>query len=178
MYTSDVRDNVNLLEYGKFVRLDNDVRFPAISVTRVAPNSTDLNPITALDVYPKYGVITYIANASDISGGGSTTITNVTATISNPVTAVRSNTVTNWDILSASLTQNTATALAANPAHQITISNDTGYTLYISRGAGIPLPLLNNNAIQLDLIANTNEVTIKQIGSTQALTAYGVYVKY
>ena len=67
MYTSDVRDNVNLLEYGKFVRIDNDVRFPAISVTRTAPNSTDLHPITSMDVYPKYGLITYLANPSDIN---------------------------------------------------------------------------------------------------------------
>jgi hypothetical protein len=67
MYNSDVRDNINLLEYGKFVRLDNDARFPAISVTRIAPNSTEANPITSVDVYPKYGLITYLANPSDIN---------------------------------------------------------------------------------------------------------------
>jgi hypothetical protein len=74
MYNSDVRDNINLLEYGKFVRLDNDARFPAISVTRVAPNSTEANPITAVDVYPKYGLITYLANPSDFKFGDSSNL--------------------------------------------------------------------------------------------------------
>jgi hypothetical protein len=66
MYNTDIRDNINLLEYGKFVRFDNDSRFPAISVTRFAPQSTDANPLTAVEVYPKYGVITYISNPEDI----------------------------------------------------------------------------------------------------------------
>ena len=151
MYTSDVRDNVNLLEYGKFVRLDNDSRFPAISVIRTAPNSTDLNPITALDVYPKYALITYTANSDE---------------------------VTSWDVLSGSIPQNTPTQLTSNASNKITITNDTGYTLYIKKTSGtVYFPLLNNTSVQLNLVSNTNEITIKQTGSSGALTVYGLYIK-
>ncbi|NDA63500.1 MAG: hypothetical protein EBX50_15890 [Chitinophagia bacterium] len=73
-FESRVVSNPTLAEYGKFVRLDNDSRFPAISVTRVSPyddsnafpENTNKAPLTSVEVYPKYGVITYLANASDI----------------------------------------------------------------------------------------------------------------
>jgi len=74
-YQSNVVRNPQLVEYGKFVELQNDSRFPAISVIRQQypdyseayniPLSTQ--PVSSVDIYPKYGVITYLANASDIS---------------------------------------------------------------------------------------------------------------
>jgi hypothetical protein len=73
-FESKVVSNPALAESGKFVRLENDSRFPAISVTRVSPyddsnafpQNTNRAPLTSVEIYPKYGVITYLANASDI----------------------------------------------------------------------------------------------------------------
>jgi hypothetical protein len=72
---SNVVKNAQTVEYGKFVELVNDSRFPAISVTRVQyqdtsnafPNNQGLPPLTSVDVYPKFAVLTYLANASDIA---------------------------------------------------------------------------------------------------------------
>jgi hypothetical protein len=74
MFESRVVKNPELVEYGKFVELKDDSRFPPISVTRVSyrdqsnafPNNAGLPPLTSVEIYPKYGVITYLANASDI----------------------------------------------------------------------------------------------------------------
>jgi hypothetical protein len=75
MFESRVVKNPELVEYGKFVELKDDSRFPPISVTRVSyrdqsnafPNNAGLPPLTSVEIYPKYGVITYLANASDIN---------------------------------------------------------------------------------------------------------------
>jgi hypothetical protein len=74
-YSSNVVRNPQTVEYGKFVEILGDSRFPAISVIRQQypdyseayniPLSTQ--PVSSVDIYPKYGVITYLANASDIS---------------------------------------------------------------------------------------------------------------
>ena len=74
-YQSNVVRNPQTVEYGKFVEIQGDSRFPAISVIRQQypdyseayniPLSTQ--PVSSVDIYPKYGVITYLANASDIN---------------------------------------------------------------------------------------------------------------
>lgn len=54
--------NHETAEYGKFVQLTNNTEFPAVSVIRYnSPNATGVQPMTAMEVYPKYGVITYDA---------------------------------------------------------------------------------------------------------------------
>jgi hypothetical protein len=73
-YQSNVVRNPQTVEYGKFVEIEGDARFPAVSVIRQQypdysqayniPLSTQ--PVSSVDIYPKYGVITYLANASDI----------------------------------------------------------------------------------------------------------------
>ena len=73
-FNSNVVRNPQTVEYGKFVEIEGDARFPAISVIRQQypdyseayniPLSTQ--PVSSVDIYPKYGVITYLANASDI----------------------------------------------------------------------------------------------------------------
>lgn len=87
-YDSNVFGNINSLEGGKFVEIQNDARFPAISVNRVRYRDNGA-PLTAVDIYPKYAVVTYLANASDISGGGGggTVLSSVSATITNQVSA-------------------------------------------------------------------------------------------
>lgn len=65
-YNSDVRANQELVEYQKFVELTNDSRFPAITTVRTTTLDSGLIA-SATTIYPKYGVITYLANASDIN---------------------------------------------------------------------------------------------------------------
>lgn len=63
-------------ENGKFIDLSYDSRFPSISVTKYLykddsdafPQNQGLPPLTSVDVYPKYAVLTY--NAGGIGGGG------------------------------------------------------------------------------------------------------------
>jgi hypothetical protein len=68
MYDSDVRVNQNLPEYGKFVEIKEDSRFPAVSVTRFnSPNVAGMAPVSSVDTYSKYAVLTHLVNASDIN---------------------------------------------------------------------------------------------------------------
>ena len=68
MYNSDVRVNQNLPEYGKFVEIKEDSRFPAVSVTRFnSPNVAGMAPVSSVDTYSKYAVLTHLVNASDIN---------------------------------------------------------------------------------------------------------------
>ena len=63
-YNSNFIQNIATLESGKFLEIVNDTRFPSVSVTRVSyPQSNTLPPITSVDVYPKYALITYDANS-------------------------------------------------------------------------------------------------------------------
>lgn len=68
MYNSNVVANEVLPEYGKFVEIKNDSRFPAISVTRWDYRDSGV-ALSAVSVYPKYAVLTYdvssaVANSS------------------------------------------------------------------------------------------------------------------
>lgn len=52
--------NYQTAEYGKFVELTNSTEFPAVSVTRFnSPNVAGMTPVSSVEVYPKYAVITY-----------------------------------------------------------------------------------------------------------------------
>jgi len=53
---SDVRANQQVVEYGKFVEIQNSTSFPAISVTR---SDSSVPSVTSVSVYPKYAVLTY-----------------------------------------------------------------------------------------------------------------------
>jgi hypothetical protein len=74
-YESSVVSNYQTAEYGKFVRLDDSTRFPAISVARIQypdrseafPENTNALPVTSYDIYPKFGIISYIANTDDFA---------------------------------------------------------------------------------------------------------------
>jgi len=73
---SNVVANPQLIEYGKFVRLDGDTRFPAISVinpdyldaSNAFKDNVGVPPLTSIDVYPKYAVLTYETNT--LGSGG------------------------------------------------------------------------------------------------------------
>jgi hypothetical protein len=55
------------LEYGKFVELQNDARFPPISVVHYEYPDMGTPGVSSLSIYPKTALITYLANASDIN---------------------------------------------------------------------------------------------------------------
>jgi len=74
-YTTNVVSNYQTAEYGKFVQYSpTDTRYPAVSVTRVnyldstlfAPGCS-YPPVSSVDVYPKYAVLSYIANPEDFN---------------------------------------------------------------------------------------------------------------
>jgi len=74
-YNNNVTKNSSQVEYSKFVEIENDSRFPAISVTRVLygdssqafGGQTNTPLLTSVDIYPKYAVLSYIANTDDFS---------------------------------------------------------------------------------------------------------------
>ena len=65
-YQSNVVANPQTVEYGKFLEIQGDTRFPAISVVRNTYPDTNTVGLTSLSVYPKYAVIAYLANPDDI----------------------------------------------------------------------------------------------------------------
>jgi hypothetical protein len=74
-YSSNVVANSQTAESGKFVQLDNDTRFPAVSVTRFryldtseAYTNTSTAPITSVEIYPKFAILTY--NVNTLGSGG------------------------------------------------------------------------------------------------------------
>jgi hypothetical protein len=74
MTNTNVTASYQTVEYNKFVELDHSV-FPPISVIRVQypdqsqafPQNYNVQPVSSVDVYPKYGVLTHITNPDDIS---------------------------------------------------------------------------------------------------------------
>lgn len=62
-------------EYGKFLQLGANTAFPPISVVRLSypdtssafPSNSGLGPLSSVDIYPKYAVLTHITNPEDIS---------------------------------------------------------------------------------------------------------------
>ena len=80
-FESRVVKNAQTVEYGKFVELKDDSRFPAISVTRVQypdqsnafPNNQGVPPLTSVEVYPKFAVITHDVGSGGAGPGGSFT---------------------------------------------------------------------------------------------------------
>jgi len=66
-YNPDVRAQQQLVEYQKFVEIQGDSRFPPVSTISWEYADTTTAAVSTLNIYPKYGVITYLANASDIN---------------------------------------------------------------------------------------------------------------
>jgi len=62
-------------EYGKFLELSNNSNFPPVSVVRWSypdttsafPGNSAAQPLSSVDIYPKYSVLTTLTNPEDIS---------------------------------------------------------------------------------------------------------------
>jgi len=66
-YQSNINTNQSTLEYGKFVELQGDARFPPLSVVHYEYPDMGAPGVSSLSIYPKSALITYLANASDIN---------------------------------------------------------------------------------------------------------------
>jgi len=140
-YNTVVVANQQLAEAGKFVDLSQNTRFPSVSVIRTSypdtteafPGNIGTQPITSIEVYPKYGIITYIANTDDFAvtlsaGQVSLDTSLIEGHLENidPATqAIESNT---FDTLTAVTTFNnnfmrSVTALSVTVANPITAAN-------------------------------------------------------
>ena len=68
--------NAQTVEYGKFVEIQNDTRFPAVSVVRTHypdtsnafPNNQNVPPSTSVEIYPKFAVLTYDVTTGQTNG--------------------------------------------------------------------------------------------------------------
>ena len=62
-------------EYGKFLQLGEDSLFPPVSVVRLSypdnssafPENSAVKPLSSLEIYPKYAVLSHIVNLDEIS---------------------------------------------------------------------------------------------------------------
>lgn len=128
-FESKVVKNAQTVEYGKFVELQNDSRFPPISVVRLSPwdqsNAFPENagkpPLTAVEIYPKYAVLTHLTNPEDIKVSLSAENINVNlADVENLVGE------TNTLLLRTNTLLNSSTALSdtANRTYLPSISSD------------------------------------------------------
>lgn len=71
---TNVVRNYQTAEYGKFVELGG-TSYPAVSVVRLSypdtssafPSNSAALPLSSVDIYPKYAVLSYIANPEDIT---------------------------------------------------------------------------------------------------------------
>ena len=135
-YNSNVAVNPAIVEYGKFVQLQGDSRFPAISVTRWDYRDSG-TALSSVDVYPKYAVISYLANPEDIKVSLSAENINVNLAdvetilnvISPDVTTIKNNT----DAVETTLT---------------TISNNIGTT-------NTNVGTINTNVADIEALATT-----------------------
>jgi len=118
-------------------------------------------------------VLNLTSNTLAVSSSN-TSVTNTVA-VSGTVLTTPGN-ITNWDVISASLAQGVYTTMPSNLARVMSVTNSTGYTVYIKKAtSGTAFALLNNNAIDLNLIANTNEVAIRQVDSVSPLVITAIY---
>ena len=68
---SDVRKHIQIPESNKFVEIQSDTRFPVISVTRFSqPNQSGMLPVSSVETYSKYAVLTYDINNPNASING------------------------------------------------------------------------------------------------------------
>lgn len=159
-YISDVRRNIASLEHSKFVEIQNDARFPAITATRIQyTESSELPPVTSVEVYPRHAVVAYVANAADVSGGGSNTPTQAQS----------------WDILSAVFSA-AYVALPSTSATTVTVVNNTGTSINVKKTTGaVGLPLPDRTSADFTVVSNANEISFcRTDGQNTPVTAYGI----
>ena len=72
-FNPDVRSNVQQIEYQKFVQIEDDTRFPPISVIRNEYADSSTASVSSLSIYPKTAVLTYDVGSGGAGPGGAYT---------------------------------------------------------------------------------------------------------
>jgi hypothetical protein len=176
-YTTNVVSNYQTAEYGKFVQYSpGDTRYPAISVTKLRyldstlfPPGCSYPPISSVDVFPKYAVLSYIANpedfnitlsASDVDIGnvgvidkstGNDVFAQITQIATVGLTRVGAVTVKTFGVTPVS-----GAITVLNPVTALQVTN----TVSISGGITVLNPVTSVNATITNTAAISGSVTI------------------
>jgi hypothetical protein len=157
--TQDFDSNVDDITIG-----DKNGNFASVNPSVSALNVFVTNSVSAVSITNLHSVFDAVTanQASQI-------------TLANALTAKsNASVVTNWDVLSSAAVSASFTQLPSNAASNITILNTSGDILFIMNSAKtIPLPLPNNLSFDIDLVGNTNEVSIRS--NSQSVTVYGTF---
>lgn len=166
-YNSEVRKHITSLEHSKFVEIIGDARFPAVSTTRVEyPESTDMTPVSVIEVHPRHAVVAYVVNASDISGGGGGT-------------AAAYPQAQSWDVVAASV-GNVYTTFPSATASTVTVINNTGTSITVKKtggATGVPLP--DRTSADFNVLNNANEISmIRTDGNASTVSVHGIVTRF
>lgn len=159
-YNSDVRRHITAVEHSKFVEIVDDANFPPVSAVRIAyPESSDMPPVTSVDVYPKHAVLTVLANANDIS--------------------VSMRNTTSWDIVVAQCGSNYV-SFPSTPATTVNVVNNTGTSITLKKTTGtVGIPLPDKSTADIDVVSNADEISLKRTdGNATPVSAYGIVTLY
>ena len=161
---SNVVNNPSIVEYGKFVELQNDSRFPSISVTRWDYRDSG-TALSSVDIYPKYAVLSYLTNPDDIKVSLSAENININLTdIETLVT--RSNTLlvanTGYTSYLPSISANVYDIESLLRETNTLLTANTGYTSY--------LPSISANVYDIEsLLRETNTLLTANSSNTSYL---------
>lgn len=166
----NVVKNAQTVEYGKFVELVNNSRFPAVSVTRIQPwdtsdafpENTNRPPLTTIDVYPKFGVLTHITNPEDIKV--SLSAENINVNVSDIENLLReTNTLLTANSSNTSyLIPRAYTSVATTALTSKFFTNFAGVSGYLKNIKGInttPDPSLPGTEVYLQIWTGDNNLT-------------------
>jgi hypothetical protein len=148
-YTSDVRRNIASLEHSKFVEIQNDTRFPAISVVRIQyPDDTSMTAVSTTDVYPRHAIVTYSVNTQ----------------------AAQS-----WDVVTVAVSSSYA-AFPSTAASVVKIINNTGTSITIKRtGGSTGIALAAGATLEIPVVVNANEISVVRTdGGAGVVTVQGI----
>lgn len=190
LYNTTVVANQQLAEAGKFVDLSQNTRFPSVSVLRIRypdttqafPGNTGAQPVSSYEIYPKYGIITYIANTDEFAvtlsaGQVNLDLDQVEAHLSNIDPATQAIELNTFDTLTAVAAFNnnfmqSITALSAtivNPVTEITTTPEpTQLDAFGRLRASTPLTLFDSSHRYKD---NNLWASLTAVGGTYAFNA-------
>jgi hypothetical protein len=158
-YNSTVVANQQLAEAGKFIDLSQNTRFPSVSVVRTRypdttqafPGNTGAQPITSVEIYPKYGIISYIANTDEFAvtlsaGQVYLDTAQIEAHLSNIDPATQATELNTYDTLTAVAAFNnnylaTVSALSASIVNPVTVNNLNTYFSSVTANQAIQITL-------------------------------------
>ena len=143
-----------------------------------------LNPVTAVEILNPVTAVEILNPVTAVE-----VLNPVTAVeILNPVTAVEISNVVGipaypivkeWGVLEVILPRGIEITLTDKPASVVSILNYTGEMFKVKNTyQGVYFQVLNNFAFDIDVVNNTNEITLLQTTSSDFLTAQFVYTKY